>query len=113
MHTTPLASDDLYALTQDLRRTFERIGAPTSSAIARLTGINQSQVYRNLFRIPKRRTKTLDALCKYAKKVDPRPALDPASSSILMHAMAVVWDGTDEQARRIAEVLLAMHRVNR
>jgi hypothetical protein len=84
------------------------MGATNASAIARLVGINQSQVYRNLFGSPKRRTRTLDQLCKYAEAARPAAMPDPAGSRILMDAVALVWDGSDQQARRIADVLIAM-----
>ena len=108
MHKPLLTSGELAALVQSVRHAFAMMGATRSMDIARLTGINQSQVHRNLFGVPKRRTRTLDRLCKYAETANHSPMPDPASSRILMQAVALVWDGSEDQARRIAEVLMAM-----
>ena len=108
MHKASSTSDDLVTLAQSVRQAFAMMGATRSMDIARMTGINQSQVHRNLFGSPKRRTRTLDKLCKYAEAANASPMPDPTSSRILMHAVALVWDGSDDQARGIADVLMAM-----
>lgn len=94
----------------ELRRFFADVGLSSSAAISRATGVNQSQVYRNLFDSPKRFTKTHFHLCKYANIDVMVEAADPRSSEILMGALASIWDGTDNHARRLAELLFAHSR---
>lgn len=101
-------------ITNELRLFFNQKGAIGSSSIANLSEIGQSQIHRNLFGSPKRLTKTLKGLCEYAKislykDVD---LPDPASSAILMKALTEVWDGSDEQARRISRFLFALKHVD-
>lgn len=97
----------LNQIVSELLRFFAASGLDTSAAIARQTGINQSQVHRNLFGKPKRITETHRRLCKYAKIDVEVCAADPRSSAILMGALASVWDGSDDHARRLARLLFA------
>lgn len=99
-------------LIAELLLFFEAEGHSTSSAIARLTCINQSQVHRNLYGHPKRLTKTHLKLCDYAKIDIEIEAHDPRSSSVLMNALSSVWDGSDEHARRLAALLFAHSRAS-
>ncbi|MOA07929.1 hypothetical protein D3C78_1276600 [compost metagenome] len=94
-------------LQHELRQFFGRIGYASSSSIARLTGLPQSQIYRNLFGRPKRVSVTLKELCKYASISVILEQPDPRSSSILMEALGAVWDGSDLHAKRLAELLFA------
>lgn len=103
---------DLPHLIAELRVFFASEGLETSSAISRATGVNQSQVYRNLFDSPKRLTKTHLRLCEYAKINIQEEASDPRSSDILMGALASVWDGSDVHARRLADLLFAHSRAS-
>ena len=97
-------------LRHELRQFFERNGLSSSLRIAKTTGINQSQVYRNLFGHPKRVTKeTLRELCNYANISIYTERADPRDSSILMEALGLIWDGSEIHARRLAELLFA-HR---
>ncbi|WP_372242346.1 helix-turn-helix domain-containing protein [Pseudomonas sp. ANT_J12] len=96
-------------LQHELRQFFERGGNATSSNIARLTGIAQSQVYRNLYDRPKRVSRTLKDLCNYANISIFTEQLDPRTSPILMEALGTVWDGSEQHAKRLAELLFA-HR---
>lgn len=94
-------------IQQELRLFFERKGCVSSSSIAKLAGINQSQVFRNLFQEPTRVTSTLRRLCSYAEISEFREPVDPRASSILMEALGAIWDGSDQHARRLAELLFA------
>lgn len=94
----------------ELLKFFAENGLCTSVSIAKEVGINQSQVYRNLFGAPKRLTKTHLQLCEYAKINAETEAADPSSNIILMKALASVWDGSDDHARRLAELLYAHSR---
>lgn len=101
-------------IAEELRHFFAQKGAESSVKIAEMSDIGQTQVLRNLFREPKRVTKTLKALCKYANipidfEVEPP---DPSSSAILMKALSEVWDGSESQARRISRFLFALKRAN-
>jgi len=96
----------------ELQQFFAANGLGTSAAIARKTGLNQSQVYRNLFGTPKRLTKTHFRLCKYAKIDTDVEAADPRSSAILMETLTSIWDGSDDHARRLADLLIAHSRAS-
>lgn len=96
-------------IQQELRQFFERSGIVSSSGIAKATGINQSQIYRNLYCQPKRVSNTLKELCNYAKISIFAEQVDPRASTILMEALGAVWDGSEQHAKRLAELLFA-HR---
>lgn len=98
-----------HALALEIRECLSRRGIEGSSAIARAAKLGQPQVHRNLFGQPKRVTRTLIALCKYASISPYVTGSDPSQSQVLMQALATVWDGTDGHARRLARLLLA-HR---
>jgi hypothetical protein len=99
-------------LAAEVRQHFAGRGITSSTAIAKVTGVPQSQVYRNLFGRPKRISKTLRELCCYAN-ISLKTALPaPASSPILMDALAKVWDGSDDHARRLAALLFAHQRAS-
>jgi len=97
-------------IVNELLQFFAAEGLATSSAIARRTGLDQSQVYRNLYGHPKRLTRTHLRLCKYAKIETELEAADPRSSIILMKALSSIWDGSDEHAHRLADLLFAHNR---
>lgn len=101
-------------LIYEIKSHFEAIDARTSSKIAEISGICQSQIYRNLFRQPKRITKTLFRLCDYANipieyEIE-NP--DPSTNTKLMKALSSVWDGTEEHARKISKLLFALKSAN-
>lgn len=103
------------ALTQiieELLQAFSAHELHSSSAIAKATGINQSQVHRNLFGEPKRITQTHRRLCIYANVSLEEEAADPRANAMLMDALASTWDGTDGHARRLAELLFAHSRAS-
>ncbi|MDU8458157.1 MULTISPECIES: hypothetical protein [Pseudomonas syringae group] len=102
----------LHQLISELLQFFTANGIGTSSSIAKATGINQSQVYRNLFAAPKKVTKTHLRLCKFANIDAREDTLDPRSSEILMEALATIWDGSDDHARRLADLLFAHSRAS-
>lgn len=99
-----------HQVVSELREFFAAEGYLTSAAIASVTGINQSQIHRNLFGQPKRLTRTLQNLCKYAKLTATEKGVDPRDNSILMNAISTVWDGSDDHARRLADLLFAHSR---
>lgn len=99
-----------HQITSELRKFFAGRGMLTSVSIAEATGINQSQIHRNLFGKPKRLSKTLIYLCKYANVSPLETTLDPRESVVLMEALGAVWDGSDEHACRLADLLFAHSR---
>ncbi|QEY17555.1 hypothetical protein D0C16_17130 [Cellvibrio sp. KY-GH-1] len=101
-------------IVEELRHFFAQKGVESSTKIAEMSKIGQSQVYRNLFEKPKRVTKTLKSLCKYANiSIDfELESPDPSSSAILMKALSEVWDGSESQARRISRFLFALKRAD-
>lgn len=108
MNTTKLSLVDPEAMAQDLRRRYAMLGLTRSTAIAARTGINQSQVYRNLFGKPRRASKTLRKLCAYVELIEQSGSPDPRASEVLMQAVGSVWDGTAAHAHRIADMLLSI-----
>ncbi|MFK2919043.1 helix-turn-helix domain-containing protein [Dyella koreensis] len=100
---------DPIALAHELRQRLAERGLTSGTAIAKATGLGQSQVHRNLYGSPRRVSRTLLALCKYAKIDAYERASDPRNSLALMEALAQVWDGSEAHARRLAKLLFA-HR---
>lgn len=94
-------------IASELRRYFAEQGLVGSSGIAKATGIEQSTVHRNLFGEPRRVSKALRSLCKYANLDLVESVRDPRESTVLMEALATIWDGTDVHARRLADLLFA------
>lgn len=103
---------NITTLVAELRLFFKRRGASNSLAIANLTGINQSQIYRNLYGKPKRITKTLKELCKYAEVICDNGPLNPRENDLLMNTLADVWDGSERHAKLLAQLLIAHKRAN-
>ncbi len=94
-------------IAAELRRYFAEQGLVGSSGIARATGVEQSSVHRNLFGEPRRVSRALRSLCEYANLELVEGVRDPRESTVLMEALACVWDGTDVHAQRLAELLFA------
>lgn len=99
----------VHALVEEVRAHFERQGIKGSAAIARATQLGQPQVHRNLYGQPKRVSKTLQALCKYANIEMKNDGADPRDCATLIAALNQVWDGTEGHARRLARLLFAHH----
>lgn len=95
------------ALAEELRDKLAMEGLAGSSAIARAANLGQPQVYRNLFGRPKKVSRTMRELCKYARVDAYEGTADPSESKVLMEALATVWDGSDVHARRLAKLLFA------
>ena len=97
-------------IVAELLAFFASHGQRTSTAIANASGLGQPQIHRNLFGKPKRVTKTHRELCIYAKISLELELPDPRTSDVLMDSLANVWDGSEEHARRLAELLFAHRR---
>src|SRR5437762_387946 len=83
----------------------------TQAALAARSGVSQSQVSRLLSGKPRRLSKSVLAICRYAKiDASDLKASDPRRNGILMGALKKVWDGTDEHARSIARVIASLER---
>lgn len=108
MNTTMPPQVDPKTMSQDLRRRYAMMGLTSSTAIAARTGINQSQVHRNLFGRPRRVSKTLKKLCVYVELIEQDSTPDPRASDVLMQALGGAWDGTAAHAQRIADMLLSI-----
>jgi hypothetical protein len=81
----------------------------TQDAISADTGVPQSTVSRFLARCPRRASRAFNTLCNYAlrkKSVEAKP--DPGTSDELMSAMRNIWNGTEEHARALADILRAV-----
>lgn len=83
-------------------------GNITQSEVARLTGVHQSQVSRILAGQTRRYSPNVIRLCRFAESLHSYCKVDPASSTTLMEALRVVWDGSDSHAQAIANVVLSL-----
>lgn len=97
-------------LADELRDQLGQRGLSTGTEIARASGLGQPQVHRNLFGRPKRVGRTLFLLCKYAGVDAYEKAGDPRQSTVLVQALAEVWDGSEAHAKKLAKLLLAHHQ---
>ena len=102
----------LQELQQKLIDSFQNRGLNTTSSIACTLGLVQSTVYRALYGKPKRITKTIKLLCKYAEIDLIDKNIDPNDSVILMDAIRCIWDGSEEHAKRIAKLLKLVNSFN-
>lgn len=79
---------------------------------ARLAEVHQSPANRIMNGHCRRVGKNLLKLCKYANYPDERNAKpNPGSNEILMGALSAAWDGTDEGAHSLAQVLLGIAEI--
>ena len=88
---------------------FSKIGVENTVNISKYCKINQSTVHRNLYGKPKRVTKTLKILCKYAKVELSVRRSDPRDNELLMKVLGDVWDGTDDHAKVLARLITVAH----
>jgi hypothetical protein len=97
-------------LVQEVLAHFASRGVHGSTAIAKLARLGQPQVHRNLYGRPKRVSKTLCALCKYAEIATHARSFDPRECETLIVALSQVWNGTEGHARKLAKLLFAHHQ---
>lgn len=85
----------------------------TQSLITKGSGVHQSQVSRILSGDFIRYSTNVDKLCKYAKLSIEKDCARPLENKRIVDALNVVWDGTDEHAEDIAQILHAVGRLRR
>lgn len=86
----------------------------TQQEIADQTGLCQSTVQRLLANRPKRYTKALRSICKYAKiDIVSEEKKDITKNSYLINALNTLWDGTPENANALTEVIKAMSKLSK
>jgi hypothetical protein len=79
-------------------------GFRTQTELARVSGVHQPTISR-LLRGELRRVATeVRSLCEYAN-ISVFADRNPSENAVLMAALRDVWDGTDDDAARIANVL--------
>lgn len=79
---------------------------------ARLAKVHQSPANRIMNGHCRRVGKNLLRLCKYANFPDGENAKpNPGSNEILMRALSAAWDGTEEGAHSLAQVLLGIAEI--
>jgi transcriptional regulator with XRE-family HTH domain len=91
-----------------------RAGKLTQTEIQARTGVHQSQVSRILSGKAKRTSPNVDALCKYAHTfafAEPQPASVDANA--LQELVLKIWNGKNDHAQAIREVLLALDHLQR
>lgn len=79
---------------------------------SRRAGVHQSPANRIMNGHCRRPGKNLLKLCMYANypnEVDYRP--DPSSNPVLMEALSAAWDGSDENALALAQVILGIAKI--
>lgn len=102
---------DLLAWLAELVRTRKL----TQQELAAESGVHQSQVSRILSGSPKRPSRNVQRLCSYAERrreqsrADRGGLLDPPQA--LSRALSRVWDGSEEHAKALADLLDAVDRV--
>lgn len=81
----------------------------TQEDISNGTSISQSQISRILSGHGKRASKSFKKICFYVYSKDKMPSIeDICSNKELMHALASVWDGSANQAIRLASVIRSL-----
>lgn len=81
----------------------------TQSELARAVGASQSQVSRILAGRIVRHTRLLDRICIYAsRRLNCGRHTDARRNSELMSALAEVWDGSDQHAHALAQVIRSL-----
>ena len=105
-----MVSMSIKKLQDDLKDFFWNEGCTSSTSIASLVGMQQSTVYRNLYKDKVRLTRGLVGLCNYAK-INAYDYLqnDPTSNQQLMKTLSLVWNGTDAHAKQLSRLLLTAH----
>ena len=97
-------------LQDDLKGFFRGRGCTSSTAIAELVGMEQSTVYRSLYKERTKLTRGLVGLCNYANfNAYDYMQKDPASNPQLMQTLSLVWNGTDAHAKQLSRLLLTAH----
>lgn len=97
-------------LQSDLICYFKNSGLSTSVSIAEAVGMQQSTVYRSLYQSRTKLTRGLVELCNYAKiDMSDYESRDPSLNKDLMHALKIVWNGTDVHAKQLSRLLLTAH----
>ena len=104
--------DSPISISSELVRKFKEgsIGQPE---IAEKSGVSQSQVSRILSGKFKRRSKNVDSICKYAKLVVFTPKVDPMQNKALMDALSSAWDGTEDHAKILVNILNSVRNLRK
>ena len=79
-------------------------GFRTQTELSMASGVHQPTISRLLRGELRRIASEVQLLCEYAN-ISIYTDLDPGRNEVLMAALQDVWDGTDEDAARIANVL--------
>lgn len=79
-------------------------GILTQTELSKVSGVHQPTISRLLHGELRRIGKEVKRLCDYAN-ISIYEDVDPSSNATLMAALREVWDGSDEDALRIASVL--------
>ncbi|WP_217450862.1 helix-turn-helix domain-containing protein [Vogesella oryzae] len=112
MHNEGMTSDTPKQLALALAPQFKSAGL-TQDEIAYAIGASQSQVSRVLSGHIKHRTKLFEKLCIYAKNQLPHiEKPDVRANSELMSALAEVWDGTEDHAQALAQVIRSLAQLH-
>lgn len=103
IHGDPEASRARLALEAYLRE-----HAISQSELGRLAGVPQPQVNRFLSGRTKSITDDVEKLCRYAK-IDPKRGIGSLKDNApIAQAVSSVWDGTEQSAEVLAELIRAL-----
>lgn len=99
-----MKTTDIQIECHRLSQRFKALGI-NQEKLANALGTNQSQISRILSGKCKRPSKVFLRLCNYANSLPATSNTNPISNSVILDAIAFIWDGTDEHAEHIAHVL--------
>lgn len=97
----------LSVLAEEVRKYMEINGLKTQTALSLASGVHQPTISKLLGGKLVRMCDAVQELCDYAN-IKTHLEVSPEQNSVLMDALREVWDGTESDARCIAEVLKGM-----
>jgi hypothetical protein len=113
MHNLCMKESDISAISQRTARLVRELGA-TQTQIARAINADQSQVSRVLSGKSKRASKVFTEVCNYVNCMT--PAIDHTlvkKNDELLGAIASVWDGTEQHALALSNVIRSLGALSR
>lgn len=94
----------LATIAKEVEAFMKANGFHTQSALSKASGVHQPTISRLLRGELRRIASEVKLLCDYAN-ISIYTNQTPGENAVLMTALQDVWDGTDEDAARIANVL--------
>lgn len=102
----------LTAIAKEVEEFMRTHGFRTQTDLSKASGVHQPTISRLLRGELRRIATEVKALCDYAN-ISVYADRDPGGNAVLMSALQDVWDGTDDDADRIANVLRSVAAMRR